>query len=364
MSYIGEPRCDEGSVSVNPLLDEQQRELREAACEAVLNVVAPLADRIDQEGVTPRELFTELGDAGLLDSGGGADDGLLRVVLVVEQIARKSGAVATVVAGHAVAVDALREDEAAAAGLQDLAAGRTLACLVSGPGITVADERLDGQAALTAGAALADVFVIVARDAEGSAGLYRLEAGAAGLTVDEPEELMGLQGAGIAGLQLDGAPATRFGAAAAASTAGDRLRVAQAAVAVGLARGALDVALEEVGDRVEGGERVDRSQAVQWMLADIATESEAARASTWYAACQTPGAALSEASAMCRLLAAEAAVQSTRRAVQVFGERGALRSSGVERLYRDAKLMEIQGGTNEDQLARIAARLLPDLGGA
>lgn len=64
---------------------------------------------------------------------------------------------------------------------------------------------------------------------------------------------------------------------------------------------------------------------------------------------------------MCRLIAAEAAVASTRRALQVFGEAGARRSAGVERLYRDAKLMEIQGGTNEEQLSRIAAHLLPDL---
>ena len=64
---------------------------------------------------------------------------------------------------------------------------------------------------------------------------------------------------------------------------------------------------------------------------------------------------------MCRLLAAESAVGASRRALQIFGPRGALRGNGVERLYRDAKVLEMQGGSNEQQLARIARHVLPDL---
>jgi alkylation response protein AidB-like acyl-CoA dehydrogenase len=127
---------------------------------------------------------------------------------------------------------------------------------------------------------------------------------------------------------------------------------------VGIAREALDRALRYV-DAAEDG--LDRTQSVQWMMADTATETEAARLAGWYAASRRDRGERREATAMARLLAAEAAVGATRRAVQVMGVEGSSRAGGVERLYRDAKAMEMHHGASEAQRAVVARQLLPDL---
>lgn len=340
---------------MNPLLDDRQQELRQAAQEAVEANVAPMADRIETATEVPRELLGTLADADLLDPGEGPES-LLRTVLVVEQVARKSAALAAVVAGHSVAIAMLRE---AGHDVDDAVRGTALLAMVTEAVDADAEGNLSGDAGLVCAAADAGVLLVAASGA--GAGLYRVSPTDENVTVESAEGLLGLNGSGTARVSFSGAAGERVGDARAASDAADRLRVAQAAVGVGIGRGALDVSVAEVLERREAGDRVDRSQAVQWMLADMATESEAARAATWYAACAAPGAAREEASAMCRLLAAESAVAASRRALQIFGPRGALRGTGVERLYRDAKVLEMQGGSNEQQLARIARHLLPDL---
>lgn len=347
---------------MNPLLDEPQQELLAAAQAAARDHVAPIADAVDAGGTIPRELLGRLGREGLLDPSADTVDGMVRVCLVAEQLARKSAAVAVVVAGHAVAAHALREAGAdlGESPLAELTRGDALAAVLRGDGIAAAADgasRLTGEAEFVAGATLADLLVVYSADA----GLHLVKTDDAGVSVEPEESLLGLNGAAIGTVVLDGAPARRIGDAALAAATGDWLRIGLAAVAVGLARAALDVAVADVVERRAAGDRADRSQAIQWMLADIATEAEAARAATWYAACQAPGPALAESAAICRLLSAEAAVDASRRAIQVLGPRGALRSAGAERLYRDAKLMEVQGGTSEEQLSRIARHLLPDL---
>ena len=344
---------------MNPLLNEQQQELLEKAQAAVDQHVVPAADRIDAEAAGCREVLRELSAAGLLD-GGGAEQPMLDIALRVEQIARKSGAVATVAATHSVATMLVRS---AGISLPEAVAADALLALAHGSVEATATDsghRLDGQTGLTPGATLADWLLVDA----GQSGLFLVPADADGVSIGEPAGLLGLNGCGAAEVSFSGVmvvSSARVGGAEEATTARDLQQVAYGAVAVGLARGALDAALDEVQQRREDGDRLDRSQAVQWILADNATETEAARVAVWYAACQTPGAAQGEAAAMGRLLAAEAAVQSTRRTLQVFGERGLTRGAGVERLYRDAKLMEVLGGTNETQLARVAQYLLPDL---
>ena len=97
------------------------------------------------------------------------------------------------------------------------------------------------------------------------------------------------------------------------------------------------------------------------MLADMATETEAARLLTWYAASRTSPGEMREAAPMARLLAADAAVRGSRSAVQIFGPAGNERGSGIERLYRDAKAMEIYHGAVEVQRLAVAGELLPRL---
>lgn len=336
---------------MNPLLDDAQREHIGMARGAVQEALAPVADTIEAEGRCPDEVLEALGSAALL--GGDGEDRLLRLALTVEQAARKSAAAAAVVASRGVARQVAGDELVGAVA-------------VVATGVTVRPAEggflVDGECGLVVGAAGAHTLLVLA--AGDGAGLWRLAADAQGVEIDDADELLGLNGAGLATVRFSGArvdSGARLGDAAAAAAARDGLTIAQAAVAVGVARGALDAAVADVTARREAGDRADRSQAVQWMLADIATEAEAARVATWYAASQEAGAGQGEAAAMCGVLAAEAAVSATRRAVQVMGERGLLRASGVERLYRDAKVLEILGGSVEANLARVASYRLADL---
>lgn len=343
---------------MNPLLDDSQQELRRAAQEAVEANVASIADRIETEGVLPRAALGSLADGGLLSTGLGEADRRLRSALVVEQVARKSAALASVVAVQSAAIDAL-----AAAGVEtdELTAGRRVVAIVANDVEADADGRLTGSVPMVCAADGCDEFLVVATG--DGAGLYRVAFDQVAID-GEAGGLLGLNGSGAADVELEEAAGERIGDEVAARALQDGLRILTAAVGVGIGRGSLDAAVAEVASRKEAGDRIDRSQAVQWMLADIATETEAARAATWNAACATAPASREEASAICRLLAAEAAVESARRALQIFGAHGARRSTGVERLFRDAKVLEMQGGSNEEQLARIAAHVLPDLAGA
>lgn len=341
---------------MNPLLDEAQQEVRRAAQEAVEVHVAPVAERIDGETSVSREVLAMLGEAGLIDSGVDSPDRLLRTTLVVEQVARKSAALASVVAAQSTALDAYAGADVDTDGI---VSATRLVAVVDGDVTAADDGKLSGQASLVCAAADCDELLVVAGG--DAPGLYRLASGVDGLRIEVAEGLLGMNGSGTADVSFDGAAAELIGDASAACAVADRLRVARSAIGVGIGRGALDVAVAEVAERREAGDRIDRSQSVQWMLADIATDAEAARAATWYAACTPSGPGLEEASSMCRLLSAEAAVAASRRALQIFGPRGALRSTGVERLYRDAKVLEVQGGSNEEQLTRIARHVLPDI---
>jgi alkylation response protein AidB-like acyl-CoA dehydrogenase len=96
----------------------------------------------------------------------------------------------------------------------------------------------------------------------------------------------------------------------------------------------------------------------------MVTHAEAARVSTWHAAVEQDADGRHRAAASARLLAAEAAVDASRRALQVLGARASVQGSRVERLYRDAKMLEVHGDPNEQQLRVVARHLVPDLVGA
>lgn len=346
---------------MNPLLSDSQRQFLDGVQEAVAAHVAPVADDLDAAGQLPDELLVELGGAGLLVPEAVEGDGLLRLALTVEQIARKSGALASVVGSHGVATMLLGDGFAEHAALLSGRRSATVAGTAASAVVATAEGdgfRLTGSARLVVNAA-AD-WLLLAADLDGESVIFVVAAGADGLAVDEAAETLGLAGNGAADVTLDAVAVAADGRVGSGAEADELLRIVQAALGVGLSRGALDASIADLQERREQGDDADRSQAVQWMLADIATEAEAARVTLWQAASQA-GAGRGEASAMARLLAAEAAVGATRRAVQIFGDRGALRSAGVERLYRDAKMLEIVGGTNEQQLAEIAGHLLPEL---
>jgi alkylation response protein AidB-like acyl-CoA dehydrogenase len=139
----------------------------------------------------------------------------------------------------------------------------------------------------------------------------------------------------------------------------DRGRITIAALAIGLGRAALDAARRYARDRTQFGKPIAENQAIQWMLADAATELDAARLLTWRAAwMQDQGQRTTLESSQAKLFAAQAAMRACNSAIQIHGGYGYIREFPVERYFRDAKLCEIGEGTNEIQKMIIARHLL------
>jgi len=361
---------------MDPRLNDQEKELQERARRAAAPLQAAAAD-VDAAGATPRALLAALADAGLLGvqvaaSHGGGGGGAVEAALVCEQLGAASAGVAAVVAAHLMAVSLV----AATAGedekdelLPALATGDKLAAVVLDGSVSLLDEPavtvrtgsdgLSGAAGWVAGARTADLLVVPAAD-DRSIAVLMVEAGSDGLELEPGGRKLGLNGANEARVTLTGAGGRRRAArdaGPALAAARDLARIAHAALCVGIGAAALQAAAHHA----RSNEVLKGSQSVQWMLADIATETEAARLMTWYAASRRSAAELREAAAMARLLAADAAVGAARRAVQVMGPAGNESGSGVERLYRDAKAMEVHHGAAEAQRVAVARALLPDL---
>jgi butyryl-CoA dehydrogenase len=136
-----------------------------------------------------------------------------------------------------------------------------------------------------------------------------------------------------------------------------------AAQAVGIAQGSYESALEYSKERTQFGKPICEFQAIQWMLADMATRIEAARLLTYHAALKKEsGERFSKEVAMAKLFASETAVWVTNRAVQIHGGNGYMKEYSVERNYRDAKITEIYEGTSEVQRMVIARSILRETG--
>ena len=366
---------------MDPRLSAAEKDLRARAREAA-EAVKVAAPAIDEDDATPPDLLTALGAAGVLGvclpkEFGGAGGGPIGVALVCEELGAASAGTAAIVVEHlmaAVLVEAVGNEDELRDLLPAFAAGTKVATvaldgdvsLLEEPAIAVsataaADELgLDGTAHAVAGAVCADLLVVPAAGDDGIV-IGTVEAGAPGVTIGPGERKLGLNGSAMASVELSGVLGRRLGvgdAGAALDAARDLARIGHAALCVGIGRAALEVSTAYVVGSDAG---LDRAQSVQWMLADMATETEAARLLTWYAASRSDAGELREAAAMARLVAADAAVAASRRAVQILGPEGNRRAAGVERLYRDAKAMEVHHGASESQRRAVARELLPDL---
>ena len=317
---------------MNPLLSEQEKAARQAARDRALELVA--TDAVDASGECPAEAV-DLMVAALLDNDEVAP--ALLLALMVEETARVSAAVGAALGNAGAAALLLAEHGDTAGGT---------AAVASGAGIEASGDGLAGVSDPTVMATAASRFVVITGD-----GLWGAQA--SNVT---PASLDGLRGAAIGTAEFS--QATRLAGAEAVPAARALMQVQQAAVAVGICAASQDEALAAIATGKEAGGRPDRSQSVQWALADIATEGEAARVAVWHAACSEDG---EQGAAMAQVLAAEAAVGSARRAAQIGGLEGLSAGSANVRLQRDAKLTELLGGATETHLGAIADVLLPDV---
>ncbi len=376
------------------LTEEQelaQRTARDFAREKVL----PRAREIDEQGRVPPELIAEMASLGFLgiyvpEAYGGAGLDALSYALVSEEINRACASTGVVMSSHvSLAVDPLLHygsDAQKDRFLRALATGAKLGCFALSEPASGSDAaamrtsaRRDGDAWVLNGTknfitngASADIAIVFAQsDAKARhRGIvaFIVEKGTPGFSVGKLEHKLGIRGSDTAQLVFQ---ECRVPAANVLGEVGDGFKIALstldggrisiAAQAVGIARACLEDSLAYAKEREAFGKKIVEFQAIQWKLADMATEIDAARLLVWRAASlKDRGEDHILAAAQAKLFASDVAVRAARECVQIFGGYGYLTDFPAERHYRDAKITEIYEGTSEIMNLVIAEEILKE----
>jgi alkylation response protein AidB-like acyl-CoA dehydrogenase len=374
-------------------LSDEQELLKRAMREFADGEIAPGAAERDEHGRFPSELIPKLAAQGLLgilvpEEYGGAGYGAISAAIILEEIARVDAAVALLVgshnslcSGHILAVGT---DEQKRRFLPPLARGEKLgawALTEPGSGSDAGAMRtravLDGDAWVIRGdkqfitqGSTAGTYVIMASTdpSQATRGIsaFVVPRETAGLNVGKLEKKLGVRASDTAALHFDdmrvpqgnllGKVNDGFKDVLAVLSAA---RIGMAALAVGIARGALEEALNYAKRRRQFGKPILEYEAIQWMLADMATEIDAARLLAQKAATlKDEGQPFLRMASQAKLHASEVAMRATSKAIQIHGGYGYLKDSPVERFFRDAKLCEIGEGTSEVQRMVIARDVL------
>lgn len=373
-------------------LNETQRLIRDAARSYAQKNLAPRAHEIDRDGKIPADVLDGLAELGLFGVNiperlGGAEAGVVAYSLAMQEIARACASTAVTMAvtnmvGEVIATFGTEEQRerynpricdgtlrAGSFALSEPEAG-------SDPGAMSTTARRDGDEWVIDGSKqwitsgdFAGVFVVWARTGEpGPRGIsaFLVDAGTPGLTVGRHEDKMGLRGSSTTALHFENCrvPSSALlgelnGGFKIAMMALDGGRIGIASQALGIGDAALQASIEYAKERKTFGRPIAEHQAIQWMIADGATELEAARLLTLRAAwMKEKGGRFSAQAAMAKLYATEAAWRVCDRAVQIHGGYGYTKEFPVERYLRDAKLCEIGEGTSEIQRLVISREIL------
>ena len=374
-------------------LTEAQRMFQATAREVADQIIAPRAEETDVTGAFPHETVKRLGELGFMgvavpETYGGAGADTVCYAIAMEEVSRACASTGVIMSvNNSLVCDpllAFGTESQKQQYLVPLARGENLGCFcLSEPnaGSDAANQettaRRDGAAYLLTGTknfisngAEADVALAFASldRSKGHHGIaaFLVERSFPGFTVAKLEKKLGIKGSSTAQIVLDNCrvPAeNRLGKEdegfkiAMATLDGGRIGIA--AQAVGIARAAFEAARDHAKARVQFGKPIATLQAIQFMLADMATEIEAARLLTYRAALlKDAGRRFTSEAAMAKLYASEAAMRITTKAIQVHGGYGYMLDYPVQRFFRDAKITEIYEGTSEIQRLVIAGHLL------
>ena len=384
----------EPTVSLYPfVLTEDQEHLRREIRAFSAREIAPHVSAWDEASEFPLEVIKKLGGIGLLGvivppAYGGAGLGYVDYVLAVEELSSVDGSIGLTVAAH----NSLGTNHIFLAGKEEqkkkylphLATGDWLAAwALTEPGSgsdassarTTAEKRgdryvLNGTKTFITNGRFADVLVIIAvtDKSKGTHGLsaFIVEKGTKGFRPGKKENKLGLRASDTSELifedceipaeNLLGVEGEGFIDAMRVLDGG---RISIAALALGIGRGALDAALKYVKERRQFGKAIAEFQGIQWKLADMATELDAARLLTQRAAVlKDAGRKITRESAMAKLFSSEVAVRICDDTVQLFGGYGFIKDYPAEKFYRDVKLCTIGEGTSEIQRMVIAREIL------
>ena len=378
------------------LLNENQKMIRQMARDFANSKIAPIAAEIDVTATFPEATVKEMGALGFLglsvpEEYGGVGADITSYALVVEEISRVCGSHGLTLAAHnslgcwPIATFGTEEQKKkflppAASGQSLLSFGLTEAGAGSDAGGTRTTAVRDGEDWVLNGTKMwitnshyAGALIITAKtdlEAKGSSGItaFIVPTDTPGFTVEKKEDKLGMRASDTAPLTLvDVRIPNAF--LLGKENEGfkyfmqilDGGRISIAAVALGLAVGAFEVARDYSNERHQFGKSISKFQAIEFMIADMATQIQASR-QLMYEACRLKdaGEPYAQMAAMAKLHASETAMFVTDKAIQVLGGYGFTREYPVERMYRDAKLCTIGEGTSEIQRMVIGRQELRD----
>jgi alkylation response protein AidB-like acyl-CoA dehydrogenase len=375
-------------------LDSDQEMIRLMAREFAKKELEPFARQRDHEKIFPEDVIRKMGELGLMgmmvpSEYGGSEAGTVSYCLALQEIAYACASTATTMSMSNLVTDPLlrygNEDQKQKY-LQPLAAGETLGAFAltepeagsdTGGTRTRAEHKSDsyvinGTKSFVTNGAYADVMILIARSdpdkSHRGLSAFIVEKDFPGVTIGPGEAFMGLKASNTVELRFEecivpkenllGKEGNGFKIAMATLDSG---RIGTAAQAIGIAKACLDEATEHAKNRKQFGKLIGSFQAIQWMIADTATEIEAASWLTINAAARKDrGLSFTKESSMAKLYASETANRAAHRALQIHGGYGYIKEYKVERLYRDARATTIYDGTSEIQRFVIARDVLKD----
>ncbi|MGV7930974.1 MAG: acyl-CoA dehydrogenase [Spirochaetota bacterium] len=379
------------------MLSDEQQMVRDMCRKFADNELAPKAAEYDRTHEFPWEPVKKLGEMGMLgvvypEEYNGAGMDYVCYAIAVEEISRGCASNGVIVSAHnSLCLSPIYyygTEEQKKKYLSKLTTGEWIGCFgITEPGAgsdaagtkTTAELKngkwvLNGTKNFITNGGVAHVAVVMAVTEKGighkGLSMFIVEKGTPGFSVGKVEDKLGICASSTTELVFDNCeiPEANIlgkkgeGFAIAMHTL-DGGRVGIAAQAVGIAQAALDAAAKYAKERVQFNQPIAKLQAIQWMIADMATEIDAARLLT-YRAAQLIGTGdrrkYSRYAAMAKLFASEASHRVTHKAIQVFGGYGYIKEYPVERHYRDSRITELYEGTSEIQRLVISSNVLND----
>lgn len=375
-------------------LTQAQEVLRQTALEFAQNELKPRAEEIDRTGKYPNELFEMMAKIGFNGIGvpekyGGSGGGSVDKAIVVMELAKKCASSAAILSIHTIfnqslmkfgteeqkqrycakmceggkqGAFALTEPNAGS----DAAGVRTTAIYDESTGEYV----LNGSKCFISGGGRSEAVIVFALTdpSKGVRGMSAIivDKGTPGFEIGKKEDKMGLNGSETYELFFENCRVSKDNLLgkegkgfSIAMTILDGARIGIAAQGVGIAMGAFEEAVKYSKERVQFGKPISALQGIQWYLADMGTQIEAAKWLMFYAASLSDsGKSFTKEAAMAKLNAATTAREVTNLALQVHGGYGYMKDYPLERMYRDAKITEIYEGTSEIHKVVISREIL------
>ncbi|MEG0792496.1 MAG: acryloyl-CoA reductase [Lachnospiraceae bacterium] len=374
------------------LFTPEQKMIQTVVKQFANEVCKPRAEEIDKTGEFPMDSFKEMAKCGLTGLGypkeyGGAGEDKLAEVIAVEEIAKVCATQAAMLSIHGVTpwlITKFGNEEQKQIYLPRLLNGGVLAAFaLTEPNAgsdasrvqTVAvedgeDYILNGTKCFITGGGVAGIYTIIAQTdkAKGIKGLtaFIVESDTKGFSTGKIEEKMGIKGSQTAELIFEDVRVPKKNILGQvgkgfkyAMMCLDSARIGTGAQGLGIAEGALELALQYAKERVQFGKPISQLQGIQWYLAEMKVKVESARWMVYQAASlEDRGVKFTEEAALAKLYASQTAREVTNLALQIHGGYGYMKDYPLERMYRDAKITEIYEGTSEIMKVVIASNML------